>query len=66
MNMAKNFLEYFVDGVLAVGGINWGLVGIFEFDLVKWLADFAGFAPSWIYLPVGIVAVYKVYDLIWG
>lgn len=23
--------------VLAVGGINWGLVGLFEFDLVAWL-----------------------------
>lgn len=23
--------------LLIVGGINWGLVGIFEFDLVAWL-----------------------------
>lgn len=23
--------------VLAVGGVNWGLVGLFEFDLVAWL-----------------------------
>ena len=23
--------------LLAVGGINWGLVGLFEFDLVAWL-----------------------------
>lgn len=23
--------------LLVIGGINWGLVGIFEFDLVAWL-----------------------------
>ena len=23
--------------LLAIGGINWGLVGLFEFDLVAWL-----------------------------
>ena len=23
--------------LLVIGGVNWGLVGIFEFDLVAWL-----------------------------
>lgn len=23
--------------ILAIGGINWGLVGIFNFDLVSWI-----------------------------
>lgn len=23
--------------ILAIGGLNWGLVGIFNFDLVSWL-----------------------------
>ena len=29
--------------LLVIGGVNWGLVGIFEFDLVAWL--FGGANP---------------------
>jgi hypothetical protein len=35
--MNLNPLVWLAAVVLAVGGINWGLVGLFEFDLVAWL-----------------------------
>ena len=30
-------LDRFALFILVVGGVNWGLVGLFEFDLVAWL-----------------------------
>ena len=39
--------EYMLDVIAliltVIGGINWGLIGIFQFDLVAWL--FGGQAP---------------------
>jgi uncharacterized membrane protein YuzA (DUF378 family) len=46
--------------LLVIGGINWGLVGLFEFDLVA--ALFGGVdAPlsRIVYVLVGIAAVYE-------
>ena len=46
-----------------IGGINWGLVGAFGFDLVKSLSDFVhvpAIAPI-IYIIVGISACYTLF-----
>lgn len=32
-----NFLDRIALALAIIGGINWGLVGIFKFDLVAWL-----------------------------
>jgi len=48
--------------ITAIGGINWGLVGIFEFDLVAWIfgEEFGttNAASRIVYIIVGISAVY--------
>lgn len=48
--------------LIVVGGINWGLVGLFDFNFVAWI--FAGWAP-WladvVYVLVGIAALYGLY-----
>ena len=42
-----------------IGGINWGLIGIFQFDLVAWLFGGQGAVLSRIiYTLVGIAAVW--------
>lgn len=47
--------------LLIVGGLNWGLVGLFNFNLVAWL--FGG-AASWlsriIFILVGIAAICSI------
>lgn len=35
--MKTRMLDKIALFILLVGGINWGLVGLFEFDLVAWL-----------------------------
>ena len=44
-----------------IGGINWGLIGIFQFDLVAWLFGGQGAILSRIfYTFVGIAAVWCI------
>lgn len=50
--------------ILIIGGLNWGLVGLFDWNLVE--AIFSGWAPvlaRLIYIVVGIAAVYSIYLL---
>lgn len=47
--------------LLIIGGVNWGLVGIFEFDLVAWLFGSADSVLSrTIYILVAISAVWCI------
>lgn len=44
-----------------IGGINWGLIGIFQFDLVAWLFGGQGAVLNRIiYTLVGIAAVWCI------
>ena len=45
--------------LLIIGGINWGLVGIFEFDLVAWLlGGSASILSRAVYILVAVSAVW--------
>ena len=35
--MGNKFLQYFSLTIAIIGAINWGLIGIFKFDLVAWI-----------------------------
>ncbi len=50
--------------LVIVGGINWGLVGLFNFDLVA--AIFGVMTPfsNLVYILVGVAAIYGIYLLI--
>ena len=47
--------------LLIIGGINWGLVGIFQFDLVAWaFGGTAGIISRIIYVLVALSAIWCV------
>ena len=47
--------------LLIIGGVNWGLVGIFEFDIVAWLFGGAAAAISRvIYILVALSAIWCI------
>lgn len=47
--------------LLIIGGINWGLVGIFELDLVAWLfGGAASLISRTVYILVAISAVWCI------
>ena len=44
-----------------IGGLNWGLVGIFQFDLVAWLGGGqSGVVSRIIYIIVGLAAIWCI------
>jgi uncharacterized membrane protein YuzA (DUF378 family) len=55
-------------GLLIVGGLNWGLVAIAEFDLVAWIfgEDFGttNAASRIVYGLVGLAAIYGIVALL--
>jgi uncharacterized membrane protein YuzA (DUF378 family) len=61
---AMRKLDVLAGALLIVGGLNWGLVAIAEFDLVAWLfgEDFGGTnaASRIVYGLVGVAAIYAI------
>jgi uncharacterized protein len=62
----------YLDGLarllIVVGGLNWGLVGLFKFDLVAWICGGLDFgqtnaASRIIYVLVGVAALYELVRL---
>ena len=53
-------LDVVVAVLLVVGGLNWGLVGLLNFDLVATLFGSASLLSRLVYVVVGISALYQV------
>ncbi len=57
-------LDLIVMTLLIVGGLNWGLVGLFNFDLVAtFLGNMTAFSRA-IYIVVGLSAIYLAMALL--
>lgn len=46
--------------ITIIGGINWALVGIFDFNLVTWLFQDGSIPTRIIYILVGISAIFNI------
>lgn len=46
-----------------IGGINWGLIGLFDFNLVEAIFQEDSFLTNLIYILVGISAIIDLYIL---
>lgn len=58
-------LDGFARLLIVVGGLNWGLVGLFKFDLVAWICSGLDFgetnaASRVVYVLVGVAALYQL------
>ncbi|MBR4270519.1 MAG: DUF378 domain-containing protein [Clostridia bacterium] len=47
--------------ILAIGGINWGLVGIFNFNLVDWIFGGYNFGSILIYILVLLSTIWLLF-----
>lgn len=54
-------IDWVVMTLLIVGGVNWGLIGLFSFDLVAAIFGSMSLLTRLIYTLVGIAAVYSIY-----
>lgn len=53
-------LEIIAAILLLIGGLNWGLVGLFEFNLVDAIFGHASVISRVIYILVGLSAIFKL------
>ncbi|OWW22887.1 DUF378 domain-containing protein [Noviherbaspirillum denitrificans] len=56
-----NAIDWLAMTLLIVGGINWGLVGLFNFDLVATLFGEMSALSRIVYAVVGLSALYTIY-----
>jgi len=54
------FLNIIALILLIIGGLNWGLVGLFNFDLVQFIFGGTGI-DRLVYIVVGLAAVWKIF-----
>lgn len=57
-------VEWVVMVLVVVGGINWGLVGAFDFNLVAMIFKSMPVVARVVYVLVGLAAVYMAFDVV--
>lgn len=60
MANAKILLNWIAFIILAIGGINWGLVGIFKFNLVNWIFGGYNAGSIIVYILVLLSTIYLI------
>ena len=61
---AFNAMDWIAMVLMIVGGLNWGLVGLFEFDLVAALFGPMSVISRAVYVLVGLAAIYGIFMLV--
>ncbi len=56
-------LDWVAFVLVAVGALNWGLVGIFDWDLVEAIFGDMSTITRVVYSLVGIAAVYRIFTI---
>ncbi|MDD5341136.1 MAG: DUF378 domain-containing protein [Patescibacteria group bacterium] len=56
-----NVLDIIALILVEIGGINWGLVGLFKFDLVQWLFGTMPTLAMIVYILIGLSGLYTIY-----
>ena len=59
-----NIFDYIALVLIIIGGLNWGLVGLFDFDLVAAVFGPLSAVSKIIYVLVGISAAYAIYLMV--
>lgn len=63
MRTTWNAIDWIAVALVIIGGVNWGLVGAFDFNLVQTLFG-NGSLSAVIYSLVGLSAIYMIYSSI--
>ncbi|MFC1648454.1 DUF378 domain-containing protein [Nanoarchaeota archaeon] len=59
--MARNTLDWIAWVLVIIGGLNWGLVGIFDWNLLDAIFGSIAWLARIIYILVGISALYMIF-----
>ena len=62
MNVVKaGTFDKFMVFLVVLGGLNWGFVGAFNFDLVAFLLGTVPVVQQIVYVVIGVAALYMLY-----
>lgn len=61
--MKLNVIGWIALILVVIGGINWGLIGIFSFDLVGAIFGSMSVVSRIIYILVGLSAIYVIFTI---
>jgi hypothetical protein len=59
--MMRNALDWIALVLVIIGAINWGLVGLWSFDLVDAIFGGVAWLATLIYVLVGLAGLYIIY-----
>lgn len=59
--MARNPVDWIALILTIIGGLNWGLVGLFNYNLVNAIFGTGSTLSRIIYILVGLAALYMIY-----
>ena len=57
----KTFLDWITLVLVIIGGLNWGLIGLFNLNLVSLIYGSVSWLMNLIYIVVGLSALYMIY-----
>ena len=60
VKMQKSVIDWIAIALLIIGGLNWGLVGLFSLDLVATVFG-VGMIAKIVYVLVGLSALWMIY-----
>lgn len=55
--------KWWASFLVMLGAINWGLVGLFDFNLLTWLFGVTGWLTKTLYILVGVSGIVALYNL---
>ena len=58
--MGKKYMDYTALTIAIIGAINWGLIGIFRFDLVAFIFGDMSWLSRIVYALVGLCGLYLI------
>ena len=61
--MARTTMDWIALILLIIGGLNWLLVGAFQFDLIAGIFGAMSIVSRIVYIIVGLCAIYTIYFL---
>jgi len=59
----KNAVDWIALILLVIGGLNWGLVGLWNYDLVSAIFGAGSVVANVVYILVGLSALWTIYYL---
>jgi uncharacterized protein len=59
----KSVIDWIALVLVIVGGLNWGLVGLLNFNLVSAIFGSVAWLMNLVYILVGVAAAYMIYYL---